>query len=232
MHLHHRVMPVVYKITYPNGKIYVGQDRTDTLNYFDSADSRLIERDFSAERRRDFTIRKEILWESGTASPSELSRVEVDFIRQNRSNDPAIGYNQWPKLHISSDLAASQIAAPTSRVTSRHVERWVQELLQDGRHMTVEDLRVGIWPLFLRDVQETSEALLAGHLLNVTLSALRKKGRLQHAGRLWSMVIRRTAAPPPPHTPVGLGTQEPMFAIMSLPAAAHPDPDHAADQDG
>ena len=24
---------VVYKITYPNGKIYVWQDRTDTLNY-------------------------------------------------------------------------------------------------------------------------------------------------------------------------------------------------------
>jgi hypothetical protein len=57
---------VIYKITYPNGKIYVGQDRTDTLNYFGSADSRLIEQDFTSDERRDFTIRKEILWESDT----------------------------------------------------------------------------------------------------------------------------------------------------------------------
>jgi hypothetical protein len=53
---------VIYKITYPNGKIYVGQDRTDTLNYFGSADSQLIEQDFTRDERRDFTIRKEILW--------------------------------------------------------------------------------------------------------------------------------------------------------------------------
>jgi hypothetical protein len=28
---------VVYKITYPNGKIYIGQDLTDSINYFGSA---------------------------------------------------------------------------------------------------------------------------------------------------------------------------------------------------
>jgi hypothetical protein len=88
---------VVYKITYPNGKIYVGQDRTDTLTYFGSVNSRLIERDFTREQRRDFTVRKEILWESETASHSEVSRVEIGFIRSLRSNDPAIGYNRWPK---------------------------------------------------------------------------------------------------------------------------------------
>jgi len=27
---------VIYKITYPNGKIYVGQDRRNTLTYFGS----------------------------------------------------------------------------------------------------------------------------------------------------------------------------------------------------
>ncbi len=89
---------VIYKITYPNGKIYVGQDRTDTLNYFGSADSRLIEQDFTRDERRDFAIRKEILWESDTASRSEVSHVEIDFIRRLRSNDPGIGYNQWPRL--------------------------------------------------------------------------------------------------------------------------------------
>ncbi len=27
-------MKVIYKITYPNGKIYIGKDLTNTLNYF------------------------------------------------------------------------------------------------------------------------------------------------------------------------------------------------------
>ncbi len=90
-------MPVVYKITYPNSKIYIGQDRTDSINYFGSADSRLIERDFTADQRRSFTIRKEILWESATATRQEINRAELGFILQLRSNDPAIGYNQWPR---------------------------------------------------------------------------------------------------------------------------------------
>ena len=62
---------VVYKITYPNGKIYIGQDRTNTLTHLGSVDTRLIEQDFTPEQRRDFTVRKEILWESDTASQSE-----------------------------------------------------------------------------------------------------------------------------------------------------------------
>ena len=96
-------MKVIYKITYPNGKIYVGKDLTDSINYFGSADSRLIERDFSREQRRDFTIRKEILWESETASDSEVNAKEVEFIRALRSNDPDIGYNRWPKCSNKGD---------------------------------------------------------------------------------------------------------------------------------
>ena len=30
-------MSVVYKITYPNGKVYIGQDRTNSINYLGSA---------------------------------------------------------------------------------------------------------------------------------------------------------------------------------------------------
>lgn len=89
---------LIYKITYPNGKIYVGKDLTGTLNYFGSASSREIERDFTAAQRRDFTIRKEVLWESGTAPDAEVNRREVEFIRALRSNDPAVGYNRWPKF--------------------------------------------------------------------------------------------------------------------------------------
>jgi hypothetical protein len=29
-------MDVIYQITYPNGKIYIGQDRTDSINYHQS----------------------------------------------------------------------------------------------------------------------------------------------------------------------------------------------------
>jgi hypothetical protein len=91
-------MKLIYKITYPNGKIYVGKDLTGTLNYFGSADSKLIERDFTAEQMRDFTVRKKILWESETAEEKEVNVKEVEFIKDLQSNNPSIGYNQWPKF--------------------------------------------------------------------------------------------------------------------------------------
>lgn len=91
-------MKVVYKITYPNGKIYIGKDLTGTLNYFGSANSKLIEKDFTREQQRDFSIRKEILWESETALDKEVNQIEVQYIHLYKSNDPKIGYNQWPKF--------------------------------------------------------------------------------------------------------------------------------------
>ena len=89
---------VIYKITYPNGKIYIGKDLVDTLNYFGSADSKLIEKDFTREQRRDFTIRKEILFEAENLTDKEINKMEVEFINKYQSNNPAIGYNQWPKF--------------------------------------------------------------------------------------------------------------------------------------
>ena len=82
---------VVYKITYPNGKIYVGQDVTDSINYFASVDGKLLAADFTLEMRRDFTARKEILWESETATKPEVSKMEREFIEKLRFNDPAVG---------------------------------------------------------------------------------------------------------------------------------------------
>ncbi len=90
---------VIYRITYPNRKIYIGKDLTDTLNYFGSADSKLIEVDFSREDRRDFTIRKEILFEAENLSDQEINKIEIEFINQFQSNNPAIGYNKWPKFN-------------------------------------------------------------------------------------------------------------------------------------
>jgi hypothetical protein len=91
-------MKVIYKITYPNGKIYVGKDLTNSINYFGSASSALIATDFTEEERGDFTVRREILWKSENASDAEVSRKEVEFIAALRSNEPAVGYNRWPRL--------------------------------------------------------------------------------------------------------------------------------------
>ena len=89
-------MKVIYKITYPNGKIYVGQDITDDINYFGSANSTLIAQDFTREQRQDFTIRKEILWESETASNLEITERENEFIIATGANNPIVGYNRHP----------------------------------------------------------------------------------------------------------------------------------------
>ncbi len=91
-------MKVIYKITYPNGKIYIGKDLTDSINYFGSASDKLIEKDFTREQRQDFTVRKEILWESETATDQEINLKEIEYIRLFGANDPAIGYNRWPKM--------------------------------------------------------------------------------------------------------------------------------------
>jgi hypothetical protein len=93
-------MKVIYKITYPNGKIYIGKDLTDSANYFGSAKHSLIADDFLREQRKDFTIRREIVWESEAATDTEVNQKEIEFIHALRSNDPAIGYNRWPKLKL------------------------------------------------------------------------------------------------------------------------------------
>lgn len=91
-------MKVIYKIIYPNGKIYIGKDLTDDINYFGSANKSLIEKDFTRDQRRNFTIRKEIIWESETASDEDFNQKEIKLIKSFTSNDPTIGYNRWPKF--------------------------------------------------------------------------------------------------------------------------------------
>ena|SRR5688572_27635178 len=84
----------IYKITYPNGKIYIGQDRTCDINYFGSADSATIAADFRGTKSRDFRIRKQILRTLRNVTISEVNRVERSFIAKHQSNDPRIGYNR------------------------------------------------------------------------------------------------------------------------------------------
>ena len=98
-------MKQVYKITYPTGKIYIGKDSVGSHRYFGSPNIDIVNDDFDKlpkEAKLEYTIQKQILWESEDASEKELSEKEVEFIRQFQSNDPAIGYNQWPKFKDTS----------------------------------------------------------------------------------------------------------------------------------
>jgi len=91
----------VFKITYPNGKIYIGMDLTGTLTYFGSPSARAKEQIIAdhADQRLDLTARKQILWESETATDAEVRATELRLIREHRANDPAVGYNLSPRWH-------------------------------------------------------------------------------------------------------------------------------------
>ena len=90
----------VYKITYPNGKIYVGMDLIGVVTYLGSPSRKTKERMAAdlAERRLDLMVRKAILWESETATDAEVGEMERLFIRLTGANNPAIGYNLTPRF--------------------------------------------------------------------------------------------------------------------------------------
>lgn len=86
---------VVYKISFPNGKIYIGKDiggNGHSLRYFGSWSDELVQADHTDQQLRNFTLRKEILFES--RSKTEVSAMEGKLIVEHQSNDPTIGYNQ------------------------------------------------------------------------------------------------------------------------------------------
>ena len=97
-------MKQIYKITYPTGKIYIGKDLIGSFRYFGSPDMAIVNEDFSKlpkEQQLDCSVRKQILWESETATDKEASEKEVEFIRKFNSNNPQIGYNRWPRYSES-----------------------------------------------------------------------------------------------------------------------------------
>ena len=94
-----RIGYVIYKLTFPNGKIYIGKDiggSGHSLRYFGSWDNDLVIQDFNDSELRDFTLRKEIIFES--TDRGEISQKEVEFILLHESNNPNIGYNKLPKF--------------------------------------------------------------------------------------------------------------------------------------
>ncbi|MGY3802497.1 GIY-YIG nuclease family protein [Pigmentibacter ruber] len=87
---------IIYKITYPNGKIYIGQDFTNNYNYFGSIDEELLKRDFSDDDILSFTIIKEVIFREKNITKKSLNLLEKNYILQYNSNNPNVGYNKLP----------------------------------------------------------------------------------------------------------------------------------------
>ena len=84
-------------ITYPTGKIYIGKDLIGSFRYFGSPNMDVVNADFESlprEQQLDYSVRKQILWESEDCSDAEVNAKEVEFIRKYESNNPEVGYNR------------------------------------------------------------------------------------------------------------------------------------------
>ncbi|MDK2125171.1 GIY-YIG nuclease family protein [Parachitinimonas caeni] len=93
----------VYKVTFPNGKIYVGRDTAATANmdffkYFGSPKAG--KRDMLADMGEylngqiPYTVSKEILYSAENVMVKDLNKKEKEFIKALNAKDPAIGYNR------------------------------------------------------------------------------------------------------------------------------------------
>gem|GEM_PF-5378584 len=94
----------------PNRRsIYVYQTIFQTYPagwYFGSPDPEIVNKDFESltdSEKKKYSVTKEILWESASCSEKELAQKEVEFIREFDSNNPAVGYNRWPKHQKNTD---------------------------------------------------------------------------------------------------------------------------------
>jgi len=92
---------IVYKLTFPNGKIYIGKDvgmNAPTWRYFGSWNNDLVAADFTDEELRDFTVRKEIIFES--YDKDEVNKREVELIKLLKSNDPKKAIIEYLNLSL------------------------------------------------------------------------------------------------------------------------------------
>jgi hypothetical protein len=101
----HSVIPwgCVFKITFPNGKIYVGSDtaltaKMDYFKYFGSPQKAKPEMladlgDFLANDKA-YTLKKELLYSSENVAIGEILKIEHGFIKSLDAKNPSIGYNR------------------------------------------------------------------------------------------------------------------------------------------
>ena len=96
---------IVYKLTFPNNKIYIGKDiggSGHSMRYFGSWDNVTVENDFTKEQLSNFSLKKEILFES--ESKEEVTRKESELILAHKSYDPLVGYNRTHRKKPSSSF--------------------------------------------------------------------------------------------------------------------------------
>lgn len=93
----------VFKVTFPNGKIYVGSDtaltaRLDYFKYFGSPHKAKPEMlaDLGAflTERKAYTLKKEILYSCEHVAVGAVLKIEHHFIKLLDAKNPSIGYNR------------------------------------------------------------------------------------------------------------------------------------------
>lgn len=111
-------MPLIYKITFPNGKIYVGSDLTDSAWYFGSPSIPAIANDYPVARDSEFTITKKIVWYDPDADKTLTLAKENEMIIMLQANDPRVGYNRRPKFREKAMKPNQQPEPTATAVTS------------------------------------------------------------------------------------------------------------------
>jgi len=87
----------IFKITYPTGKIFIGQDSQERIDFFGNPDNTIVASDFAnlpQSTQHDYKIRKEVLWQTQDCSAKQLTAKQIEFITLYQSDDPELGYNQ------------------------------------------------------------------------------------------------------------------------------------------
>ena len=93
----------VYKTTFINGKIYIGQNTEKNLEvndpfYIGSFDYPTVLEDLKNNSNWNcetpFYTRKEVIWESNETTLNEVSKKEIELIKEFKSYLPEIGYNR------------------------------------------------------------------------------------------------------------------------------------------
>lgn len=93
----------VFKITFPNNKIYIGSDtaktaRLDFFKYFGSPakakDDMLNELGAYLTSKEIYILKKDILYAQENVRVGDILKIEQRFIKEFNAREPSIGYNR------------------------------------------------------------------------------------------------------------------------------------------
>lgn len=93
----------IYKTTFINGKIYIGQNSENNLEindpfYMGSFDNHTVYEDLKNNSnwncQTPYYTRRKVIWESNETTRNELSKKEIELIKEFKSYLPEVGYNR------------------------------------------------------------------------------------------------------------------------------------------